>query len=251
MKSAPRAGSSAASRLSRQSRAIGQSSGSAPIPASIAARPKLFEVTIWSGPGVSPGFTSSSPVAISATTGRRATVTSGTFIAASRATSRGRQPARRLEPVALREVAAGGADVVAGGGCLCHGDAVALAARVLLDQDGVGALRHRRAGEDADGGARRQRAGMAPPRGRLADDRQDRADAPPRPPAPHSRPSPRRRRAAGCAGRWHRPPARGRRQGPAAPSRCRPAAPARTAAPALRRPRSCRAKPFHPSHSAV
>ena len=74
----------------RVSRAIGSSRASAPAASSIAFSPKPFEATIWSGPGSSPGITSSSPVGISATTGRRATATRGASIAASSARSTGR-----------------------------------------------------------------------------------------------------------------------------------------------------------------
>jgi hypothetical protein len=53
------------------SRAMGKSRASPPAASTIAFSAKLFEAMIWSGRGSSPGITSSSPVAISATTGLR------------------------------------------------------------------------------------------------------------------------------------------------------------------------------------
>ena len=63
---------------------------------------------IWSGLGSSPGITSSSPVAMSATSGRRRTGTDATFIDASSARSAGRRrrgahiacPAWKSQPAA-------------------------------------------------------------------------------------------------------------------------------------------------------
>ncbi len=52
---------------------------------------------------------------------------------------------------ALGEIEAGGADVAAGGDRLADDDGIAVGLGILLDQDGVGAGRNRRAGEDADG----------------------------------------------------------------------------------------------------
>ena len=76
------------------------------------------------------------------------------------------------------------------------------ASRILLDDDGVGAVGHRRAGEDAHGLAGADRAVEARGRRRLADHRQPSpARLRRRPRAPHSRPWPRRRRAAACAAR--------------------------------------------------
>ena len=87
------------------------------------------------------------------------------------------------------------------------GDGVAVASRILLDDDRVGAVRHRRAGEDADRLARRHDALESRAR---RGSRRRRATSPagsPRPPrARRSRPWRKRRRAAACAKR------RGRRQ---------------------------------------
>ena len=74
-------------RLSGVSRAIGIMRTLAPCCSSRALRPKLLEEIIWSGPGVSPGMTSSLPFETSATTGFRNTGTPAIFIEASSATS--------------------------------------------------------------------------------------------------------------------------------------------------------------------
>ncbi len=75
------------------------------------------------------------------------------------------------EDGALLEVETGGADVPAGQSGLADADrAVGKRLGVLLDQDRVGALRHRRAGEDADGFAGRHFAGKGTPGSRHADD---------------------------------------------------------------------------------
>ena len=72
------------------------------------ASAKLLEETIWPGPGSTPGGTSSSPVANSATFGRRCTGTSGWFMPAASARSRAvsrrpaassTSPAREVEPL--------------------------------------------------------------------------------------------------------------------------------------------------------
>ena len=67
---------------------------------------------------------------------------------------RGKPDVGSEHAVALLEVEAGGPDVASGGDRLQHLDRIAVAPGVLLDQDGVGALRHRCAGEDPDRGAR-------------------------------------------------------------------------------------------------
>ena len=146
----PRRGRSTAARLSAVSRAIGSSRASAPAASSIALSPKLFEETIWSGPGASPGMTSSSPVGISATTGPAghrdpAGVHRGEEREVGRAAAAaGRRRARRRRSRRRR------------GGCGCRAsrlgaqrDRVAVALGVLLDHDHVGAVGHGRAGEDA------------------------------------------------------------------------------------------------------
>jgi hypothetical protein len=51
----------------------GQEPGLAPSASTIAFSAKMFEATIWSGRGSSPGMTSSSPVAMQRHTGRRVT----------------------------------------------------------------------------------------------------------------------------------------------------------------------------------
>ena len=68
---------------------MGNMRGAAPCARNIASSPKLLEAMICAGPGVSPGITNSSPVAMMATTGRRATVISGVFIEAVSAMSAG------------------------------------------------------------------------------------------------------------------------------------------------------------------
>ena len=110
------------------------------------------------GRACSPGGTSSSPVARMATRGRRRTGSVPWPMAAASATSRGprRRPAAssvspsrkskprvRTWPVSMR--------------ALAHGDLVAVARGVLLDDDGIGAGGQRRAGEDAHGLARGRR----------------------------------------------------------------------------------------------
>ena len=115
------------------------------------ATAKLFEATICDGPGVPPGATSSSPVARIATRARRRT---GSMSVVRR---------RGQRDVARREAPAGGDQGLAlrgsrgppRAGCrpAARGgrepDPVALALHVLLNDDRVGALGHRRAGEDA------------------------------------------------------------------------------------------------------
>ena len=69
-------------------------------------------------------------------------------------------PCRRRPGVAGGEnPAAGAADVAAGGGGLAHPDLVAVAVRVLLQQDGVGAVRDQAAGEQPHRLAGADRAG--------------------------------------------------------------------------------------------
>ena len=71
--------------------------------------------------------------------------------------------------IAFAEIEPGAADVAAGGDRLEHLDrSVADAARILLDEDRVGAVRHRRAGEDAHGLAGADRAGEAARRRRAS-----------------------------------------------------------------------------------
>ena len=99
-----------------------------------------------------PGGTSSSPVAMSATRGRRRTGSVPWPMAAASETCAHAEPrAGREEDGALGEVEAGAADMPAGLRRLADADgAVGEGVGVLLDQDRVGAFGHRRAGEDAD-----------------------------------------------------------------------------------------------------
>ncbi len=75
---------------------------------------------------------------------------------------------RRDQGVPGREVEPQRTDVLAGGDGVGGGDGVAIARGVLLDEDRVGTLRHRGAGEDADRLARAERRGVAPAGRRLA-----------------------------------------------------------------------------------
>ena len=81
------------------------------------------------------------------------------------------------ERVAGAEVEAARAHEAARRGGVEDGDGVAVAARILLDDDRVGAVRHRRAGEDADRLARRHDAREAAPGEARADDAQRRGRA--------------------------------------------------------------------------
>ncbi len=175
IRSAPSASPRVKRRLSASSRAIGSIRTSAPAASASAASAKLLEAMIWSGPGASPGMTSSSPVAISATTGRRATVTSATFIAAISARSAGPQTPRRLDPVADAEILPGRADVRALFQPVAKGDPIALPRDILLQDHPVGAVGHRRAGEDAHRLAGADGAGKALSGRGFTDDVQNRA----------------------------------------------------------------------------
>ena len=64
--------------------------------------------------------------------------------------ARGEAAAGRNHGVAGGKVLAGAADVTAGGDCLVHPHLGAGGGRVLLQQDGIGAMRHDAAGEQAD-----------------------------------------------------------------------------------------------------
>ena len=113
--------------------------------------------------------------------------------------SRGEPPAGWNERFAGTKVHAGLAQVVA----FRHGgretDPFALALDVLLNDDRVGAVRHRRAREDAHCLARTHNAFKGTARRGLADHRQG-LEAPPHPPsAPRSRPWPNWETVAGCA----------------------------------------------------
>src|SRR5690606_2022347 len=71
---------------------------------------------------------------------------------------------------ALTEIAAARADMIGLNIIALHEDVIALALRVLLDDDAVGAIGNRRTREDADGFACTHAATERMPRGRLADD---------------------------------------------------------------------------------
>ena len=117
-----------------------------------------MEETIWFGPMGSPGMTISSPVASTATRGLRVTRSHGTFIAAASPMSRAVSTRPGLEQrLALLEVEPRGADIAPGRrGAVDDAHDVVFGLGVLLDHDRVGTLRHRRAGEDAHGFARRR-----------------------------------------------------------------------------------------------
>ena len=72
MMSAPAASPKTVRSEASLSRAIGSRRASAPAASAMAFSAKELEAMICAGPGVSPGITNSSPVAIRATTGRRA-----------------------------------------------------------------------------------------------------------------------------------------------------------------------------------
>jgi hypothetical protein len=76
----------------------------------------------------------------------------------------GPQPSRRIDHVAHREVAPARAHVAAAVSILAQNETGRVGVRVLLDDDAVGALGHRRAGEDAHGLSGPDRAGKAKPR---------------------------------------------------------------------------------------
>ena len=99
----PRAAASLASaRLSGRSRAIPRSSGSPPQCRTMAASATVLELTICAAPSGCPGSTSSSPVASSATRGRRRTGSQAWLSAAARPMSR----AVRRRPAGKRALAA-------------------------------------------------------------------------------------------------------------------------------------------------
>ena len=115
-------------------------------------------------------MTISSPVASNAIRGLRLTVSHGWFMAAAspmaRASSRlpaatPTSPARKSRPA--------GANVAARRRACAHGNRVAVPARVLLNDDRIGAVRHRCAGENADRLAGADRALEAGAGGHAAD----------------------------------------------------------------------------------
>ena len=85
-------------------------------------------------------------------------------------------PAGIEKGLAGTEIHAGRADVLTGGGRFAWHDGTVAGVGVLLDEDGVGAVGQRRAGEDADGLAHRDLAGKAMARRRCADDLEARTD---------------------------------------------------------------------------
>ena len=136
-----------------------------------------------------------------ATSGRRCTGSVGWFTAAASDSAAAiEEAALAQEHVALLEIEPGARGC---GGRRRPASITSIASPsrvgILLDEDGVGAVRHRRAGEDAHGlaradGAAERRAGRASPITlSVAPTRRRRRRA------PHSRPSPTRRRAAACA----------------------------------------------------
>ena len=121
---------------------------------------------------------------------------------------RGRQRQRRRvehampveQRLAFREIEPGLADVAACRDRLDHLDRAGVdAARILLDEDRVGAVGHRRAGEDAHGLAFADRAVERRAGRRFADHRKPSRRRRGRLRARHSRPSPKQGRAAACA----------------------------------------------------
>ena len=137
--------------------------GSPPASATKAAMPSALEATIWSGPGVAPGGTSSSPVAMIATRGRRRTGTVGVVHRGgerdlAHAEPRGRRRAgRRLRGNRGRP-----------GGCcgparpvLGDDDRRRRASAFSWMRTASAPVGHRRAGEDADRLAGADRAGEA------------------------------------------------------------------------------------------
>ena len=144
-----------------------------PQAATIAPSARLFELTIWCGPIGSPGMTISSPVDRMPTRGRRWTNSHGRFIAASEADVARRQPPAGLQQhVALGEIEALAPHIAAAPRGFEHPHPVAVALGVLLDDDRVGAGRHRRAGEDARRLARADMAAEPGPGRHLGDDAQ-------------------------------------------------------------------------------
>ncbi len=151
------------------SRATGSTRARAPAASIIAFNPKVFEAMIWSGPGVSPGITSSSPVAIRATTGRRAT---GNLRDVHRGQKRqvvGAQHQRAGEFGPGGKVGPGGANVRGAVQLPAQRNLLAVARHVLLDHHVVGSRGHRRASEDAHRGSLCHRTCKAAPRRRLSD----------------------------------------------------------------------------------
>ena len=132
--------------------------------------PRPLELTIWFGPSGSPGITTSSPVARMATRGLRRTVQPGH--GSSR--RRGRCRARSARRPASRHRPRPRGNRGRRGGCSVPWARLPSTVRcarrrrlgVLLDDDRVGAVGHRRAGEDAHRLARRRASpAKAPPAG--------------------------------------------------------------------------------------
>ena len=173
-----------------------------PISAS-AATPRWLEETIWPGPGPLPGATSSSPVDEDGDARAAAHGNVPWPMAAASDSSRGprRRPAAE-QRLALAEIEAAAADVALIEAAVAHGDLVAVALGVLLDDDGVGAGRQRRAGEDAHGLARGRRCRRRDGRRRPGRSRRAwPAGSRRRRRARHSRPWRRHRTAAASAAR--------------------------------------------------
>jgi hypothetical protein len=153
---------------------------------------------IWSGPGVSPA----SPARRRWRSARRRARRDRDAACVHRREQRevggdSRRGAAISKP--SREIGAGGADM--GPASRRSASVIVSPSRldILLDHHAVGALGHRRAGEDAHRLARADRPGWRPAGG-LAD-HAERAPGGRRRRAPRSRPSPRRGRAAGRGAR--------------------------------------------------
>ena len=86
--------------------------------------------------------------------------------------ARRQPPSGPQQHVALGEIEPFAAHVAAARGAFEHPDPVAVALRVLLDDDRVGARRHRRAGEDAGGFAGADMSAKPGPGRHLGDDAQ-------------------------------------------------------------------------------
>ena len=133
---------------------------------------------IWPGPGVLPGGSNSSPVAMMATSGRRTTgsvvwlaeaASDSAAASSTRCRSSSVSPSSKSSPARRMWRPAATVSTHLDRRCVD-------AARILLDEDRVGAVRHRRAGEDAHRLAFADRAVERRAGRRFADHRKLRAD---------------------------------------------------------------------------
>ena len=200
--SMPCTASATAATASRVSAATGSTIGSPPAARTRAASAWELELTMPPGGIGSPGMAISSPVARMATRGRRCTVSQGWLAAAARPMSRAvrRRPAGTTASPAAKSWPARRMWRPAVTASFTR-TSVPVAVGVLLQQDGVGALRHDAAGEQAHRLAGADSA-LERVAGRgAADHVQHARRGCRRRRAGRSRPSPRRRPAAGSGAR--------------------------------------------------